>query len=394
MHFPGLILKNLGSQELNQGFEGVCFMKKVLKGIVAVGLSASLFLSLPGFAMGAGSIPMSTALERLYGVTQYETATRIADEIAELAGIDFAKGDKFENVVLASGNNYPDALAGGPLANQEHAPILLVDRTPAESTHTLEYIKEHVDLTGNVYLLGGKAVIPTSFTDALKDMGFAAENIHQLGGYDKNETSLIIAEMVANPLNEVVLVRDSNFYDALTVSSVTTSALTPILLVSDSGLSPEQKSFCDQQEHVIAVGELTQNIGKIYPRAFGVSGNNRYDTNALWNIQSKNKPFIILATGENFPDALAGTVLAGGLGAAPIYLTKTNELPKETEAALKITSYYNKQAQTITTKDGQMVSIPPIVYPTVYVLGGHAVVSTEVINNVLDILNGPGIPLK
>ena len=369
-------------------------MMKILTGIVTIGLSVSLFLSLPANVMGAGVIPMNTTVERISGSDRYETATRIADELADQHGISFSTGGKFENVVLASGNNYPDALAGAPLANQEHAPILLLDSTPEASSQTLEYIKAHVKLSGDVYLLGGTGVIPLSFTEALKNLGFAPEKIHQLGGQNRNETSLIIAEKVANPLKVAVLVSDSNFYDALTIASAATSDTGSILLVSDSGLTAEQKAFCDRQETVVAIGEIVKNSGSIYSRAVGVAGANRYDSNALWSMQFKNNPFIFLATGEDYPDALAGAVLAGSLGAAPIYLTKPNELPQEIEAALNIASYNNKQAQTIKNEQGQMVSVPPVVYPKLYVLGGQGAVYTEIVKKAEEILNGPGFPMK
>lgn len=369
-------------------------MKKILKGILTLSLCASIFLSLPANALGAGVINLDTSIERLSGLDRYETATRIADELAEQHGIQFSVGDKFDNVVLASGNNYPDALAGAPLAYQEDAPILLLDSTPEASAKTLDYIKAHVDLSGEVYLLGGTGVIPLSFTEALKSMGFAPEKIHQLGGIDRNETSLIIAQRMSNPLKEVILVSDSNFYDALTIASATTMDMAPILLVADTGLTAEQKAFCDQQANAYALGEITQKISSIYPEALGISGSNRYDTNALWSIQFKNTPFIFLATGEDYPDALAGAVLAGSLGAAPIYLTQPNELPMETEVALNIAAYYNKEAQTITNAEGQTVSVPPVVYPKLYVLGGQGAVSTDVMRKVEDILNGPGYPVK
>lgn len=56
--------------------------------------------------------------ERLAGLNRYETAI----EISQAA---FPEDDSVDNVVLARGDDFPDALAGVPLANDLEAPILL-----------------------------------------------------------------------------------------------------------------------------------------------------------------------------------------------------------------------------------------------------------------------------
>lgn len=363
-------------------------MKKILGVVLALILS----LGLPVNAMAAS--PDHTQQIRLYGNTRYETAISIANELAKQHGIDFSAGQKFKNVVLASGNNFPDALAGAPLANQEDAPILLLDNTPEDSAVTLNYIKDHVNMSGNVYLLGGTGVIPYSFTQKLASMGFSVQNIKQLGGLDRNETSLLIAQQIKSPLSQVVLVIDSSFADALTIAPASVSDNSPILLVADTGLTPNQKAFCDAKDVVFSVGELTSKIKQIYPRALGVSGVNKYDTNGVWAKSQKNKPFLCLATGEDYPDALAGAVLSGSLGGGPILLTQPDQLPSEIVDALNVTSYYDKQGITYTNAQGQTVAEPAVLYPTLYILGGTGAVSSSVQLKAGALLDGPGYPAK
>lgn len=360
-------------------------MKKLFKVMLALTLS----LSLPVSAIGATTAPTQTQQVRLQGDTRYETAVSIANELAKQHEIDFVAGEKFADVVLASGNNFPDALAGAPLANQENAPILLVDSTPEASTATFNYIQEHVDTHGKVYLLGGTGVIPYSFSQKLIRMGFDIQNIHQLGGKDRNETSLIISKQLRNPGNEVVLVTDSDFADALTVASTAVVGNTPILLVSDNGLTPDQKAFCDLQSAVVILGQLAPKVNEIYSQAIALSGANKYDTNGMWTKTQQNRPVLALSTGEDYPDALAGAVLAGSLGGT-IVLTRPDQLPSEIVEALNFTSYYNKQPLTLTTPQGQTFSLPAINYPTLYILGGKGAVSESVQAQAAAILNGPG----
>ncbi|AHF08675.1 cell wall-binding repeat-containing protein [Desulfitobacterium metallireducens] len=362
-------------------------MKKILGVLLTLAMSLALPLS-----AAASTTPTQTQQVRLQGSNRYETAVSIANELAKQHNIDFSKGEKFQNVVLASGNNFPDALAGAPLANQENAPILLVDNTPENSTTTFDFIQAHVSTSGNVFLLGGTGVIPQNFTDKLVSMGFAPQNIEQLGGQNRNETSLIISKRLQNPLKEVVLVTDSYFADALTVAPTATSVFTPILLVADTGLTPDQKAFCDSINNVVIFGTLASKTNEIYPRAMGLTGANKYDSNAIWAKQVKNKPFIALATGEDYPDALAGAVLVGslGVGGGVVLMTNPNQLPSETISALNVISYNDKQALTYTNAQGQYSSFPAVMYPTLYILGGTGAVSDSVQSQAATILNGPG----
>ena len=69
---------------------------------------------------------------KIYGATDHETAVQLA----------LQQAGTVQTVILATSQNYYDALAGVPLAIQKEAPLLYVGRTPEESQVTLEYIKK------------------------------------------------------------------------------------------------------------------------------------------------------------------------------------------------------------------------------------------------------------
>ncbi|MHB1653244.1 MAG: cell wall-binding repeat-containing protein [Desulfitobacteriaceae bacterium] len=372
-------------------------MKKTTKSVgILVILILTLLLPAITFANAAtASTPTSTQVTRIWGQNRYETATKIADSLAVQLNINFTAGEQFENVVLASGNNFPDALAGAALARQANAPMLLLDTTPEASQITWNYIQAHVNKWGNVYILGGRGVIPFSFTRYLVGMDFDATHIYQIGGKDRNETSLMIAKLLPNH-SAFVLVSDSDFYDALTIASIASSDPDPILLVPDSGLTLDQQNYLDQlQPYVFVIGELEKTNGKVlinrYPKSIGYTGANRYATNAAWCTSLKNRPKVYLATGEDYPDALAGAVLAGmpsgAYGAGAIVLTTPDKLQPETVKLLNQTAYYAK----LSSVQGSTV-LPPVNYPQLVVFGGSAAVSDAVVNQVQQILNGPGYP--
>ncbi len=90
--------------------------------------------------------------------------------------------DMVDNVVLASGYGFADALAGVPFAHQKNAPILLVDKIPKTNSHAIQYITDHLRTDGKVYILGGSGVISLECETMLKSLGVTPENITRIAG--------------------------------------------------------------------------------------------------------------------------------------------------------------------------------------------------------------------
>jgi len=147
-------------------------------------------------------------LERLSGNSRYQTMLQIALKFPAVV----------DNVVLTTGNNFPDALAGVPLAHQKQGPLLLLDSTPEFSQEAFKYVKEHLNKSGNIYILGGTVAVPDSFIEALVNLGFMRGNIHRIAGYDRYETALAIAKELNHSGSEFYLVQGDNFPDALSAS--------------------------------------------------------------------------------------------------------------------------------------------------------------------------------
>src|SRR5680860_516169 len=102
----------------------------------AVAIAAAVLALLPGSA-GAQAPPA----QRLAGSNRYATA-------AAVSAATFAEG--VDVAFIATGENFPDALAGGPLAGSRGAPVLLTgrDALPAETAAELDRLEpasEHRD---------------------------------------------------------------------------------------------------------------------------------------------------------------------------------------------------------------------------------------------------------
>lgn len=182
--------------------------KRKLVGTLILGL---LLTSLPTIALSAEK----NSIDRVYGENRYETMLQVALKLNPRTS---------DTIVLASGNNFPDALAGVPLAHQKNDPMLLVDSTPEESQEAFSYIKEHFEKQGTVYILGGDVVIPNTFVDQLVNLGVQKENIIRLGGWDQYETAITIAQHIEHKGNKFYVVSGDSFPDALSASVLAATA--------------------------------------------------------------------------------------------------------------------------------------------------------------------------
>jgi putative cell wall-binding protein/sugar lactone lactonase YvrE len=357
-------------------------------------------------------------VERLYGNTRFQTMLQIA--------LTFP--DVVDNVVLATGNAFPDALAGVPLAHQKEGPLLLVNQTPEQSQEAMDYIKDHLNKDGNIYILGGTAAVPDSFITALENLGFKAENIHRLAGSNRYETALAVAKELQQNGSEFYLVQGDNFPDALSASvlAATTGYVSdekaaylkslgqtispalggvPLLLLPSEGPIPASiidylNSISDanntlQQTFKVVGGtgaiseasleQLRSEVKRMAPNGVTrISGVNRYDTmaklneqddsfDASWQDNGKSipVPHIYLASGENFPDALAGAVLAAR-DQAPLVLVN-NSLPA---SVVNLLTHYFDRNQKGTDR-----------HTTVTVLGGPGVITDQTVTAISNILD-------
>jgi len=170
---------------------------------------------------------------RIFGADRYETAIAVAE--------DTYGSELQECLVLAVGDNFPDALAAGPLVDDSGCPLVL---TAGDSLHpaTAAYMAaEAADSLGFVYIIGGTAAIPASVETELFAMGL---NTQRLGGANRYETAAAIADEINSPdwsasNRSVVLVNGNSFADALAAGTFASmSAVDGVLLLVNAGSIP------------------------------------------------------------------------------------------------------------------------------------------------------------
>lgn len=252
-----------------------------------------------------------TEFNRLGGKDRLETNTRISQSGWKSADV----------AVLATSEDFPDALAAAPLAQKYNAPILLTD-----SKHLTSVTKAELERLGpsTVLIIGGTGAVSQEIEDQITSGGITCQRIW---GRDRYETSLAIA-INLNRSSEVFIVTGSNFPDALSIASYAAAHEIPILLSPADEIPPETQNFINgrnvTKSYLIGgTGVLSENVEKQTPQAERIAGADRYDTNfKVLNRFNYDFTYTFFATGENFPDALSGSALAGTVEAPIVLLPK------------------------------------------------------------------------
>jgi putative cell wall-binding protein len=265
--------------------------------------------------------PAHERIVRLSGAGRIDTAIAVSEEI-------FSEADA---VVLARAGDYPDALAGAPLARRLDAPMLLTDGDSL-SPRTLAEIERLGAETA--VLLGGTAALSEQVAQELEDAGVVVDRID---GATRFATAAAIADRFGPSVPTAFLAAGgpppdapdpaaAGWPDAVAVASYAAYAEAPILLAMRDDLPAETEQALRRlgvTETVIVGG--TAAVGdevEEQVRADGhgprrLAGPTRYGTSRAIAEEGVSEgmrvSMIWLATGRAFPDALgAGPAAAAG----------------------------------------------------------------------------------
>lgn len=302
---------------------------------------------------------------RLAGDDRYDTSVKISEEA-------FPNGA--DTVIIATGANWPDALCGSALAGAVDGPILLA--APGGLTAS---VKAEIDRLGatDAYVLGSSVVVSTAIEGELDDMlpGYVV----RIAGKDRYWTSKAITNKVIELRPEMydgtaLVTTGGNYADAMAAAPLSAALAWPILLTNpadDSLYAPADLTHAIILGGTTAVPQVVEDDLIDFVGAADVErldGDNRYETAAMiaqYGVDSgMHWDGVGVASGVNFPDALAGGASLGRLGAVALLTPPTTLAPA---AAGKL--------------DDNAGAID-----TVYILGGPAAVSASVKAEILAIL--------
>lgn len=268
---------------------------------------------------------------RIAGDDRFDTAARIS-------GDTFGPG--VAEVFIATGLAFPDALAGGPAATVRGAPILLVrtDAVPDATRDELARLKP-----AKVTILGGPVAVNEAVATELGSLTGVTPT--RLLGPDRYATAAAIATDTFEPgVASVSIATGFKFADALSGGPPAALAGGPILLVSDevpaataAALATLKPGRIEVLGGPVAVSEAVLEALRAFTDGDVVRrfGETRYGTSAEISaaVYPAEVRTVYIATGENFADALAGSVSAVGRG-APMLIVRPGEVPAEIRAEI------------------------------------------------------------
>jgi uncharacterized repeat protein (TIGR02543 family) len=257
---------------------------------------------------------------RLSGDTRYDTMSAIVKEA-------FPNG--CDTVVLASGNNFPDALASSALAGVKACPVVLTDpnKLSVQASELITSLK-----ASNVIITGGEGAVSKAVADSIGTLGI--RNVDRIWGNSRTETADKIAKKVleTSKTDTVIIASGNNFPDALSISAYAYAKQMPILLTGNDGnLTEESLAIAKTLKSAIIVGgqgvvsgEMETQLSSLSVKRYG--GDDRYDTSKqlVDALYGTSVPSLAIATGNDFPDALAGASIAGKAGGTILLVNGTD----------------------------------------------------------------------
>jgi putative cell wall-binding protein len=269
---------------------------------------------------------------RVAGSDRYATA-------AAVSAASFVPG--VPAAFVATGATFPDALAAGPAAALSGGPVLLTlpGSIPAATADELRRLRP-----GRIYVLGSSGAISEGVAQQLA--AYASGGVTRLGGSDRYATAAAVSRAFFSPgVAATFVATGANYPDALSGGPAAAANRSPLLLTRLDGVpaptAAEIQRLRPARIFILggsgvvsdAVANQLRNLSGA--QIVRLAGGDRYATSAAISRQFFSAPpAAYLATGANFPDALAA-VPAAGISGSPLLLVQPSGLPGEIATELR-----------------------------------------------------------
>ena len=295
-----------------------------------------------------GEVRLGLYIPGIYavGTTQEGTqpSQRFAGDTAEGTAVQISKATfttGADTVIIAQVNQFPDALAGAPLAYKLQGPILL-----SPSSGLTEDVRAELERLApkTIYLLGGTAALSSNIETELRKK----YEVKRLFGYSAEGTAVAIARELGTK-SRAVVASVRYFQDALVISSWAARQGVPILLTQPQELSVGTQTVLKELNvsDTLVIGGTAVVGAKVMdqlPFPKRISGVTAYDTAAaVLQAYPPTTAKLLMATGENYPDALTGAVRAAFYGSMVVLVPTHSALP--TSLATLLESWQGRQVE-------------------------------------------------
>jgi hypothetical protein len=266
-------------------------------------------------------LPTRIALTRLAGANRDLTSVAISQ-------VSFPGRGSARSVVLATDADYPDALAGTPLAVAAGGPVLLSTPTTLDPAVGSE-IERVLAQGGTVYVLGGSAAVSQAVSSQVQALGY---KVVREAGPDRFATAVAIASTLGDP--PTVFVADgTQFADALVAGPAAAKANGAILLSNGRSLPSDTAAYLSS--HPGAVYAIGAGARFADPHAQAVGGADDFASSiAVARTFFGATSSAGFASEATYPDELSGDAQIAAKGSPMILAPASGALPSSVASFL------------------------------------------------------------
>lgn len=282
---------------------------------VITALVLGLFVSAPATAVApvtaAAAAALTVTSERVAGQDRYDTAVQLSR----------TRPGPVPIVFVATGMDFPDALAAAAAAGAAGGPLLLTRPTFLPTA-----VRDEIRRLGpeRIVVVGGSSVVNSTVLASLAKIAPTS----RIMGANRYSTAVKLSATQFRSSEEVLIATGRDYPDALVAASVAGAERHPVLLVDGkAGVVPSAtlneiaRLKAKRVSIVGGYGAVSADIQAALRKAgYSVAryaGANRYDTAASVNdafYGESTASRALIATGMDFPDALAGAAHAAHVG--------------------------------------------------------------------------------
>ncbi len=337
--------------------------------------------------------------ERVGGPDRYHTSARTS----------YAAFPEAETVVIASGEDFADALAASALAGAYDAPLLLTRPGAVPAPVRAELVRLGAR---RVFLVGGPCAVSAEVEEELRqlvaDPDEYGELVTRVAGADRYETAVLaaawarparlesltvgaeeaagVAVAETPPVPLAFVARGDDFADALAAAPVAYAHVAPVLLTTADALHPAAEETLRRlrPERIVVLGgeaslsaAVETRLGEVAaefavdttattatpppaaPTVTRIGGSDRYDTAARFarwahaeGLASPGHAGVV--SGRTFPDALGAAASVGSRGGL-LLSTRPDVLDRRTSAWLAEAAAGEAPLASVTVFGGESV---------------------------------------
>lgn len=271
-------------------------------------------------------------VSRVSGADRYATSAQVSARFAPGPGVAY----------LVSGTTFPDGISASAPAGAQDGPVLLVRRDTIPDAVRSELSRLQPT---RIVVVGGSGSVGDAVLEQARQYATSGE-VERLGGTDRYDTSAQVARTFAPGGATAFVATGASYPDALTGSALAGHRQAPLLLTRRGSLpQPVREALEELVPESITILGGTGSVSAAVEQELRslttsgvvhrIAGADRYATAALVAAGfPSGAPRVYVAAGDNFPDALSGSALAGAQG-VPVLLSAPTWVPGPTLQGLQ-----------------------------------------------------------